>query len=272
MRSRLLFVLPLIVALLLVPGVAGAGGGADVDWDPAGGPQSIYRVPGSDAGATATVHQWDTGWIGDGPWFVYLLEWRAGSDASYPPPDAMLLGRASVARSARVNEAIVTFSFVVPHVPSGEYAVTVCDWGCRTQFGDFFGEWFRIVESPLEARLLQRMDRIQRPLYARIDGLERDLNHRIDAVDLNAAGSSTVSAWGERIGKLESRIEVLQARVASAGRSAPWWFGIGAGSTLLALGAWRLLVGRRRRRELRELLTEAVAPAEIVPFELEPVD
>jgi hypothetical protein len=273
MRARLLLVLSLIVALLLVPGTARAGGGANVSWDPVPGPGvgPGYHVIGDAVSARAEVHNWGTAWIGDGPFYAYLVPWRAGSEATYPPDGEMLLGRVSVSGSSTAQVASVTFSYRVPDVPAGEYALLVCAYGCPEMFGDFFGEWVRISETAAEARLLQRLDsasdRTWVQLYRLQRGVEQLKKNRATLIELHELESRVIAAEGKL-----AELEDLQAKAAVAGDAHPWWFGIGAGSMLLALGAWRLFVARRRRRELRELLNDADAPAEIVPFELEPVD
>jgi hypothetical protein len=233
MRARLVLVLSMVAALVLVPSAAQAGGGAEVRWE---GDHTAYHLAGTAVRATATVHDWGFAWIGDGPWYVYLVEWRAGSEAGYPPPNPIWLGRARVTAGPGAHTATATFSFVVPDVPSGEYAVLMCDLGCRNQFGDFFGESLPVAESALEIRLLKEMNQRGQALWREIYRMDNSLADGLERLERSSASNSTVSAWEERITRMESQIEGLEARAAAAQGERPWWLAMGVASTLLALG------------------------------------
>jgi hypothetical protein len=276
MRARItILALMLTGALFVTAAPASAGGVGSTFWfdSPAGG---RYLVPGDRVSASTSVNLgYGGGEPADGPFYAYVVprtaDWRA---APPMPAEALVVGRLDV--GVRHDEMVdVGVSFTIPRVAPGAYWLEVCNRPCTATLGQLWASELQIVETAAEARLRSRIDRAASAAAAATQRLDTRLTRRVDRIDREAASSSTVAIWGDRVTRLENRLEELQADAAAARDAAPRYAAMGAGGAiaagLLILALWRIGAGIRRRRELRALLTPVDALAEVVPFELEPM-
>jgi hypothetical protein len=184
---------------------------------------------------------------GEIAYFVYLddepYEWTGGWHG--PGRDAVRVGTVEVTENGWGGNIVnVRTEFEVPRLRSGTYTAYFCDWGCRHIMTDMYPVPFEVVQSPVEARLRARMDRMRHDLRSTARGLhrqmgdttrqavERDHDIRIDlAQDLDS-----------RAGDLDRRIDKALgiARDRNALRDSATWFAAGFTAALaLAFVVWR---------------------------------
>ena len=267
MRARLPLVLSTVAALLFVPGTAHAGG-AVLDF-----PKDSYRPGDVVVGQTwfghGTVEGDFPALAADGPWFIYLSDVNAARPDTWPSvaEHAIRVGRLEFERVTS-STVWVRVEFKVPLVPSGDYYLEYCNPDCD-RLGEFVGGWIRVVASPLENLISARLEAAEGHLSRLVAG---EVEGTLGAVSTRLRQLEQFWIGDQEATELQDRIAALEAKAAGA----PWWAALGALVGLLAgligFAAWRLFAGRRRRRELRSLLEDADVPAEVVPFELEPVD
>ncbi|MEX2459128.1 MAG: hypothetical protein WD770_09095 [Actinomycetota bacterium] len=277
MRTRIAALALMLTGALFVPAApASAGGVGSTFWftSPSGGP---YLVPGDSISSSTSVNlAYGGGRPADGPFYAYVVprtnDWQA---APPMPAEALVVGRLDVG-VPHDQMVDVGVSFTIPRVAPGAYWLEVCNRPCTATLGELWASELRIVETAAEARLRARIDRAASAAAAATQRLDTRLTRRVDRIDRESASSSTVGIWGDRVTALENRVEDLQAEATAARAAAPRYAALGAGGAvaagLLVLASWRIGAGIRRRRELRALLTPVDAPAEVVPFELEPVE
>lgn len=225
---------------------ASAGGGNFIEFEP------DHFAPGMKV--VAKNRYFTRSDVGHGPYYGYLLkEVRNWNPSMEDYREGIVLGRVEILwpqpgwEGSMKNNPKLTFSFDVPEIPSGDYLVSLCNSPCTHPLDtDINPTGVQILKSPLEARLLERMDDLMRSSYryqssqsqarARED---RKLSRRIQAVRTDATHDA----------------ERLEQKLASALRGAedkPGWSGVIAlvvgGMAMSAITT--LLLSRRKRKEV----------------------
>jgi hypothetical protein len=207
-----------------------------------------YQVQGSTAVGRfeVSIPERRLGLLDRGPFTIYVTPARSrGIEAGRPiPADAVAVGTATVTeRRGIVN---VEARFVVPAVTTGPYSLELCNTPCTVDgFGEPLSGFLTIVETPVEARLLARLDREQRDATR----IERDL--RTAEEELVQSRAATTSANARVQGLLDERRE-LAIRVESL-TSAPEPQPVVdqpvavAAAVAIGLGIGLLIGGARRR-------------------------
>lgn len=252
---RLLSLLPVVA--LLAPSPARAGG-----WDGFTFRRDYYLV-----GHVAEVRQdffagglEGTGPLNAGPYYAYLLVGsRNGGSAMIDPPKvprgAIRLGalgiQGPVVHADGYPYGVASLRFRVPDVPSGRYAIGLCDDPCvHSTVGWLAWGTITIAHTPYEGRLIGRL---------------ADAEDRASALEYRAKRSERAT---ERLQRTLAETRTTLARVrATAGRSvervapaaepsspgepgSPFWPIAATVGVLLAGAAFALgaLVGSRRAR------------------------
>ena len=226
-----------IVVTALVPSSPALAGGYDTFFD-----QRRYFRPGETVTLSEEVYVQNAEKVLEGgPYKAFLMpdsyRWWRGAR----PDNRLLLGTVKPAPTAHDRWVEANLTFTVPRrVRPGHYLLHVCGTpSCRT-LGALGATELGIAATPVEARLLRQIDRLD----TRLDGVEfqtrhgqlrRDLSEVIQPVrELVFAQEDDTSATFAR---LEERVERLQHRVAATERS-PWYespWSLWAGAALLAL-------------------------------------
>lgn len=189
-----------------------------------------------------------------GPLYLYLLE--KNRDWVFSEQDfqeGIVLGKAQTTPPdgfpidlGKIYE--LTLSFEVPDVPVGEYAASVCELPCtKPLYGWAIATPVRVVGSRLEARLLERMEALNRSSYrfqyrqhvvrAQED---RKLSRRIHAVRTEASRDAR-------------RLQESLGAARRAAEDEPGWPGIIAlvfGAVVMSTVMTLLLTRRRREAQL----------------------
>jgi hypothetical protein len=252
---------------------AGAGGYSWMDWE------ERYQVVGN-ASIGSSKDVWfksevaaDRALTGEIAYFVYLddepYEWTGGWHG--PGRDAVRVGTVEVTENGWGGNIVnVRTEFEVPRLRSGTYTAYFCDWGCRHIMTDMYPVPFEVVQSPVEARLRARMDRMRQGLQSTARELRRQMGDttrqsvardhdiRIDlAQDLNS-----------RTGALDRRIDLVIgiARDRNSLREAAAWFAAGFAAAI----AIAFFIRRRKRApaepSLDDELTELTGDRDRVPL------
>lgn len=269
MRARAAIV-GMVVTAMVWPAGAAAGGG----WDSLDFRRDHYLV-GEVAEATGLFY---TGALeGSGPidgrtYHAYLLPGSATEsgfgmiDPPAIPKGAIRLGALEIDPSVDPAHyegpyARATLSFVVPDVPSGDYAIGFCDDPCEHGYVGWLA-WgsIRIVHTEQEGALMAALDRAEterwrirtdlRRAERNLDGLSAELGDARSELRLERIDAGTPS---ERI----MTISAEQGRE----RVVVWWPVAAGLLAALALGGW---VGVRRPRAY-----ERIAVPDTVPEDLE---
>jgi hypothetical protein len=244
-RSGVALMTTIVAAVLVAPSVAGANGGAYLEFD------ETYYVPGDSGHATTYVsipaskeHLLD-----EGPFYVFALPRGASLEEGQPiPPGATRLGTVSVTEEDDSYE--LSAEFIVPDLDPGGYSIGVCNDPCTISgFREPLGGWFMLVETRREAELLTLRDRLRVKLF----GAQRDARRaerRLAAVqdDLDAqlafASQDRIELVAE-VERLETQLAAAQEQRANEGRAPfdPWL----VGAILLVTLVVAVLAFRRRR-------------------------
>jgi hypothetical protein len=232
------------IAVLVPPSVAGANGGAYLEFD------QTYYLSG-DAGHAETYVSIPAGkehLLDEGPFYVFALPQGRSLEEGLPiPPGAVRLGTVSVAEEDGAYE--LSIEFMVPALDPGGYGIGVCNDPCTISgFRESLGGWFTVVETRREAELLTLRDRLRGELFgARREArrAERRLAAVQDDLDAQLAfGSSERAQLASEIERLETQLAAARDR-SSSGRSPfdPWL----VGAILLVTFVIAVLAFRRRR-------------------------
>jgi hypothetical protein len=230
---------------------AAAGGYAWMDWD-----KRYNAVGGISVGSERDV------WFrtneaarraltGETPYFVYLDDdsYRWTDRWNGPGRDGIRVGRIQVTETSWGSNIVnARAEFEVPQLASGTYTAYFCDAECRHVMGDLYPNSFVVVQSPLEARLRARMDRMRQDLRSTSRELRRQMGDttrqavardhdiRIDvAQDLNSRSNDLDRRIDRALGVAKDR---------DALRDAAAWFAAGFAAAVA------LAFIRRRRRGL----------------------
>ena len=243
-RQSVGVVLLTTIAVLVQPSVAGANGGAYLEFD------RTYYLSG-DAGHAETyvsIPASKEHLLDEGPFYVFALPRGASLEEGHPiPPGAVRLGTVSVTEEDGSYE--LALEFMMPALDPGGYGVGVCNDPCTISgFRESLGGWFTVVETRREAELLTLRDRLRGELFgARRDArrAERRLAAVQDDLDAQLAfGSSERAKLAAEIERLETQLAAARDR-SSSGRAPfdPWL----VGAILLVTFVIAVLAFRRRR-------------------------
>jgi hypothetical protein len=243
-RLRVGVMLLTTIAVLVPPSVAGANGGAYLEFD------RTYYLSG-DAGHAETYVSLPAGkehLLDEGPFYVFALPRGGSLEEGHPiPPGAVRLGTVSMTEEDGAYE--LSMEFMVPALDPGGYGVGVCNDPCTISgFREPLGGWFTVVETRREAELLTLRDRLRGELFgARREArrAERRLAAAQDELDAQLAfGSSERAELTAEIERLETKLASARDR-SSSGRAPfdPWL----VGAILLVTFVIAVLAFRRRR-------------------------
>jgi hypothetical protein len=243
-RLRVGVMLLTTIAVLVPPSVAGANGGAYLEFD------RTYYLSG-DAGHAETYVSLPAGkehLLDEGPFYVFALPRGGSLEEGHPiPPGAVRLGTVSVTEEDGAYE--LSMEFMVPALDPGGYGAGVCNDPCTISgFREPLGGWFTVVETRREAELLTLRDRLRGELFgARREArrAERRLAAAQDELDAQLAfGSSERAELTAEIERLETKLASARDR-SSSGRAPfdPWL----VGAILLVTFVIAVLAFRRRR-------------------------
>jgi hypothetical protein len=157
------------------------------------------------------------GGIDDGPFSAYLVK---GFPDDYPislPADAIDLGPVLIEARHQSEYGDVTLDFFVPQVEPGEYVVALCNDPCRKPLGDMLPTPITIAGDDAEARLLERIKRLEIKLLNVRMGMG-PLARRIarDAADQTEQEiEARLEALTKRVALAEKQIDALEARMDS---------------------------------------------------------
>ena len=232
-------------AVLLPPSVAGANGGAYLEFD------RTYYLSG-DAGHAVTYVSLPASkehLLDEGPFYVFALARGTSLKEGRPiPPGAVRLGTVSVTEEDEAYE--FTTEFTVPDLDPGFYEIGVCNDPCTISgFREALGGSLTIVETRREAQLLTQNDRLRGELFgARREArrAERRLAAAQDELDAQLAfGDSERTELAAEIERLETQLAAARSRQADQGRTPfdPWV----VGAILLVTLVVAALAFRRRR-------------------------
>jgi len=244
-RVGVVLLTTIAAAVLVPPPVAGANGGAYLEFD------RTYYVEG-DAGHAETyvsIPASKEHLLDEGPFYVFALPRGASLEEGKPiPPGAVRLGTVSVTEEDDAYE--LSIEFMVPALDPGGYGIGVCNDPCTISgFRESLGGGFSVVETRREAELLTLRDRLRGELFgARREArrAERRLAAVQDDLDAQLAfASSDRSELAAEIERLETQLAAAREQHASEGRAPfdPWL----VGAILLVTFVVALLAFRRRR-------------------------
>ena len=258
--GRCLLALTLVALAVAIPSPATAGG-----WDGLDFPKDHYLVGGPPASTTGSFYVGElegAGPIDGRTYYAYLLP-RKATESGFgmiDPPDipegAIRLGTLEITGPIEIERyagpyARASLTFIVPDVPTGDYAIGFCDDPCvHGTVGWLAWGRIRIVHTQAEGRFLSQLDRQEIRSYRMRSDLRQatrrleDLTTEIDDVRaelrLERADATTPS----------ERTITVQAK--GDGRGAMWLIALFVG---LVVGAAAGVATARRRR----------APAFVVP-------
>jgi hypothetical protein len=249
----------ILVAVLVVPGVAQADGGAYIEFD------ETYYLPGDGAVGTAyvSVPKTQEAILDRGPFMAFLLPrgvttLQAGRAI---PNGAIQLGTFTIHEEKDSYELEVRFT--VPEVPGGFYNVGVCNDPCTVAgFKEPLSGSIGIVATVREAQLLKENGTLQSKIW----GLQRDLRKSGKQMDELRAeiddSRSATDLMAARVGDLQGRLADADALVASESLRPiiPPWAAALVAFALLVLAGTLLVRWRRPRRKAP--VRSAPAPAD----------
>lgn len=156
--------------------------------------------------------RYDYGGPADGPYRLYLLREDAWIDPPGLPAFAVPLADVGISDPEGDGEPPyrARFSFTVPDVEVGRYSLGICDVPCTRTLGDIGTGRLFVAETPAEARLVERVDRLESSLGRRLRARSSSLRDRI-RVDERLVQEETASLR-DRIASLEERLEAAIAR------------------------------------------------------------
>lgn len=217
---------------LLPPAVAG---GALVTWD-----KGAY-APGQTVRGSVRFGKGccNRGVPSDGPFFVYLYEPAEGQEIPPLPRGAVRVGVIEV--SGEASPWTATYSFTMPFLHPGEYAVIHCNDPCTKMLGDIVEPSLIVANDP-EVRLWAKMRWLERRVFGSASRLESAINRL----------SRDSSRGSLRLDALEERVRLLEVASSASGdvngteeSSTPVRAGVVGAATLALLGAIHLLTRRR---------------------------
>lgn len=254
MRGRGRMVATVVGALLLLPGSAGANGGAYIEID------RTHVLPGEQATARAYVFVPESKQhlLDRGPFFAYLLPKGTFVREDRPLPEGTIrLGSFSIERDRRESFEL-ELEFTVPEVESGLYSLGMCNDPCTLSgLREPLSGELSIVETPREGELLTT----QFKLETRIWRLRRDVRQaerRLEQATAQLAQSQEDNTvLGELVNEArrESRATPSPVPVAVAAEQRPLMDGR---ATIVAALLLVVAVAIRRRR--------GRAPIELPPW------
>jgi hypothetical protein len=243
-RLRVGVMLLTTIAVLVPPSVAGANGGAYLEFD------RTYYLSG-DAGHAETYVSLPAGkehLLDEGPFYVFALPRGGSLEEGHPIPEsAVRLGTVSVTEEDGAYE--LSIEFMVPALEPGGYGIGVCNEPCTISgFRESLGGWFTVVETRREAELLTLRDRLRGELFgARREArrAERRLAAVQDELDAQLVfGSSERAELAAEIERLETQLAAARDRSSSARAPFDPWL---VGAILLVTFVIAVLAFRRRR-------------------------
>jgi hypothetical protein len=193
------------------------------------------------------------GGIDDGPFSTFLVK---GSPDDYPiplPVDAIDLGPVLIEPRHQSEHGDVTLDFFVPQVEPGEYVVALCNDPCRKPLGDMLPTPITIAGDDAEARLLERIKRLETKLFSvrmQMGPLARRIA-RDTADQTRQDMEARVTALTSRIARAEKQIDALEASMDSKLSGAKGNGSVSAlslGALLLGLIAWSAFARAEQRR------------------------
>jgi hypothetical protein len=249
-RTAVVAVTTLCLCTTLVSPAA-AGGYAWMDWDKRYNPVGGVSVGHENDVWFRTTEAAERALTGETQYFVYLDDdpYRWTDRWHGPGRDAVRVGTVRVTQTNWGSNIVsASAELEVPRIASGDYTAYFCDWGCRHLMGDLYPNSFVVVQSPLEARLRARMDRMRQDLRSTSRELRRQMGDttrqavardhdiRIDvAQDLNSRSNDLDRRIDRALGVAKDR---------DALRDAAAWFAAGFAAAVA------LAFIRRRRRGL----------------------
>ena len=237
-----------LAAVLLVPGVAKADGGAFIEFD------ETYYLPGDSAVGTAYV--WvprsQAAILDRGPFMAFLLPKDVTTlQTGRPIPNgAIQLGTFTIHEEKDSYELQVRFT--VPQVPGGFYDVGACNDPCTVAgFKEPLNGSIGIVATVRELQLLKENGSLRSKIWS----LQRDLRKsgkEMDELRAQVAdGRSATDLLAARVADLQGRLADADALVASESLRPiiPPWAAAIVAFTLLVLAGTLLMRWRRPRRK-----------------------
>lgn len=239
-RTSLASIVALVAmwVVAMIPSAALGGGGTRLEWE------RNYYVVGDEASGSVASYGWEgSGTVADGPYRAYLVPTFDFKERPGIPKGAIDVGPATVTAGSegRIN---VSVSFKIPDVASGLWYVRICNSGCQLMPGDLYDSGFTVAATAVEARWMERFDRLQTQMNRMVDGDKfREARGDLAALDKRVGGLATnVAGSEEQIAHLER----------NTFESVPWlmWLTvlIGVMATVFAVFALRT------RRTLKALL------------------
>ncbi len=247
----------LIAALVAVPTIAAADGGAYIEFE------HTYAMPGdvTDGYAQVYVPERKHAILERGPFYAYLLSEGSAIREGRPlPAGAIRLGMFTI-REFEPEWYRLEVAFTVPDLPGDFYTVMTCNDPCTVSgFREPLTGVLSIVGTQREARLLTA----QGKLRARVGSARRDLRKSLRAnEDLNAASTAREEERAGLIAQTDQLRGQLAALRAADRRRRPIVPEAGAWALAIALVALATaIVVRRRRRHETVIVDDAPGPLE----------
>jgi hypothetical protein len=154
------------------------------------------------------------GTLADGPFFTYLVREDARTPDRGLSPDAIGVGELMISEGGECSHVAET-TFIVPDVPAGWYAIDYCNDPCTIDgIYDVDGTGFWIADTPAQAALLMRVDRMRDEL----DLLRRRArSNRHDAARLPVVERALETAR-TRLEDALAEVETVRAQLTDAYR------------------------------------------------------
>ncbi|MGH2555038.1 MAG: hypothetical protein ACRDHO_04905 [Actinomycetota bacterium] len=145
------------------------------------------------------------------PYFAYLLPGQQFIEPPHIPANAIRLARVRM-RWLDSGMWDASVRFVIPRVPPGSYAVSLCNDPCRnTVVGDLMGGWISVAASAEQAKFRNLEARIEERVLQQMWDATAGFQEQIDA--LREQPPSTSVGTDLRLTTIEDQVERLNAQV-----------------------------------------------------------
>jgi hypothetical protein len=192
-----------------------------------------------------------------GPFYAYLVDAGLPSRRVPQVDGGVVLGTVETTSGRGPYRFDMSVTFTIPtSTPAGKYVVEVCNHPCTTRLGYLWGTPVDVVSGDLEARLNERIDRLDQKV-SNLRWSMRDRARR--AAKRSSKVLRTELAVAEetldmRVSELERGMAELEKRLASqeepAERGDVSQSALAGGIVVLVLGGWLIRERARNRQSL----------------------